>query len=642
MKGIKKLLAVVLVLAALAVWLSPALMRAAAAEYILEPTALKGMDYTDSDRLAALLDEVFAGDIDVFSDSACTKEVSMPVGSSMSNSTQYYVKSQTTGNNVSGWQCYIYGNAVYNKLFREWVGHANGFAHSRVVIAGGSNTVSYEKLRDAGVRCGAYLRTTGNSDGSYSGSVGHSMIILAYDQDNITYLEGNGDGNGLVRVTIRSWSDFNLRQLSGRGRYISHMVQPTEEYYAEHYPACTHEAFEGCGVCTGCGYVYDWESTFDPWTAGFYRLTEDVTPRRNAPYSAAAKADFTLTAGQKLQALGQYRNAFDQVWYAFKDTSDELFYVNGASLKFVEYLPLEVSCTGFSPEDGAVLEPKSYPVKGTVTSNYPLKTVIAYLNGEQYAQWTAEDEKTTQVDLRKTDINQDLTFSQLPGGEHTITLKAQSFVHGQLLTIHESVFHMVTGEPCAHSYSSQVTSDATCTEDGVLTYTCSACGDSYTRVIAAYGHNYQNGSCSYCGDTLPVAQLTGKVVSGGSPDEPVTVKLWQEGGQTYTATTLADTYTITGIIAGTYQIEFSKAGCVTGTDTLTLESGAVTRDIKLCLPGDVTGDGSVNIGDVGRLYAHIRGTGVLQDPYTLLCADFNGDGNVNIGDVGRVYAQIRK
>ncbi|MCI5745013.1 MAG: InlB B-repeat-containing protein [Erysipelotrichaceae bacterium] len=38
-----------------------------------------------------------------------------------------------------------------------------------------------------------------------------------------------------------------------------------------------------------------------------------------------------------------------------------------------------------------------------------------------------------------------------------------------------------------HAYTSQVTKEATCTEDGVMTFTCE-CNDSYTEVIAALGH----------------------------------------------------------------------------------------------------------------------------------------------------------
>ena len=40
-----------------------------------------------------------------------------------------------------------------------------------------------------------------------------------------------------------------------------------------------------------------------------------------------------------------------------------------------------------------------------------------------------------------------------------------------------------------HSYSAKVTKEATCSEVGVTTYTCS-CGDSYTESIPTTGHSF--------------------------------------------------------------------------------------------------------------------------------------------------------
>ena len=642
MRSFKKGLGIGLALALLLTVLHPALQRVAAAEFILEPSSLHGSDYTESEELATALDEIFAGDIDIYSDGAFSAEVSMPVGLYMDNDTQYYVKSQTSGNPVSGWQCYIYGNAVYNKLFREWVGHANGFAHSFVVIPGGANALSYEIMAQAGVRCGAYLRTTGNSDGSYSSNVGHSMIVLAYDQDAITYLEGNGDGNGLIRVTVRSWEDFNLRQLSGRQRYIAHMVQPTEEMYETLYPACPHETYEGYGVCTACGTVFDWEGTVDPWAQVVCQLQERVIPRLDAPYSTAPEAPVTLEKNQLIRTTGQYRNAYDQIWFSGVDDAGNAFYINGTSLKFVEYLPLEAVCTDFSPADGAVLEQKSYPVKGTVTANFPLKTVSGYLDGELYATWTADNETTTQVDLRQTDLNKKLSFSKLEGGKHRVTVVVQSYVHGQSVTVHESEFLTLSAEPCSHDYIGTVTRDATCTENGLLTYTCVKCSDAYTRTIVAHGHDYWNGVCNYCADRLILANLSGSLLTGGTEAEPVTITLSSQGEEAYTATVTTDAYTITDILPGTYEITVTKSGYVPLPMELTLEPGDTVLDIQLCIPGDVTGDGRLNIGDVGKVYSHVRGSKKLEEAYVLLCADYNGDGTVNIGDTGKLYSLVRQ
>lgn len=43
---------------------------------------------------------------------------------------------------------------------------------------------------------------------------------------------------------------------------------------------------------------------------------------------------------------------------------------------------------------------------------------------------------------------------------------------------------------CVHKYTSKITKAATCTADGVRTYTCSLCGKSYTETIKKTGHSY--------------------------------------------------------------------------------------------------------------------------------------------------------
>lgn len=55
-----------------------------------------------------------------------------------------------------------------------------------------------------------------------------------------------------------------------------------------------------------------------------------------------------------------------------------------------------------------------------------------------------------------------------------------------------------------HSYDEGVvTTPATCTEAGVKTFTCSKCGETYTEAIPATGHNYVDGVCTVCGATDP-------------------------------------------------------------------------------------------------------------------------------------------
>ncbi len=62
-----------------------------------------------------------------------------------------------------------------------------------------------------------------------------------------------------------------------------------------------------------------------------------------------------------------------------------------------------------------------------------------------------------------------------------------------------------------HAYTSAVTKAPTCTAEGVKTYTCSACGDSYTEAIPALEHSWNAATCTapktcaVCGATEGVA-----------------------------------------------------------------------------------------------------------------------------------------
>ena len=57
-----------------------------------------------------------------------------------------------------------------------------------------------------------------------------------------------------------------------------------------------------------------------------------------------------------------------------------------------------------------------------------------------------------------------------------------------------------------HDYASKITTKASCTEDGVLTYICTRCDESYTEKIPATGHKYNDvvteASCDKGGYTL--------------------------------------------------------------------------------------------------------------------------------------------
>ena len=180
---------------------------------------------------------------------------------------------------------------------------------------------------------------------------------------------------------------------------------------------------------------------------------------------------------------------------------------------------LEVACTGFTPEENASLPTGlGYPVWGTVTSNYPLEKVVAMLDGKEYATWTASNKTTTSFDINPTDINNNLKFSSLSAGRHTVTLIATD-IYGRTQTFLVRNFNMVSSS-CSHTYSSAYAYDENghwmiCSKCGSTTsaenhsYTsscdssCNTCG--YTR---AASHTYDNAcdsTCNICGETRKIS-----------------------------------------------------------------------------------------------------------------------------------------
>lgn len=142
------------------------------------------------------------------------------VGTSLNNSKTYYVNGKWSGK-----QCYIYAQAVYWYLTGDYVGHGSVGSHSKKCISN-VKTTSYTQFKNSGVKPGAYIRTTANTNGSYNGNKGHSMIVVSYDANSITVLEGNGNGKGLVRLNTVTWTQFNNSYLTNRGYRICHVISP--------------------------------------------------------------------------------------------------------------------------------------------------------------------------------------------------------------------------------------------------------------------------------------------------------------------------------------------------------------------------------------------------------------------------------
>ena len=139
--------------------------------------------------------------------------------------------------------------------------------------------------------------------------------------------------------------------------------------------------------------------------------------------------------------------------------------------------------------------------------------------------------------------------------------------------------------------------------------------------------------------------LRGTVTSFGTETDEVTISLFTadatEPSYSVKVTGNTATYTIEGVVAGTYTMVVSKNNHVTREYEVVVEDADVVQDVKICPIGDVTGDGKTNAKDWQRIYLHVNKTDLLTG-YELSCGDVTEDGKTNAKDWQRVYLHVNK
>ena len=145
----------------------------------------------------------------------------------------------------------------------------------------------------------------------------------------------------------------------------------------------------------------------------------------------------------------------------------------------------------------------------------------------------------------------DITITAVSGGKTSTVIGETKYV----VSVHE------------HDYVSEITAEATCTDDGTVTYTCTGCGDSYTETIKAYGHDYEcteeKGyylyTCKNCGDsyTEEISSTSYEYVSSLT-----------SGGK----------YIITLYNGGTYYA-LTHNGTSLGATAVTINNGEITSEV---------------------------------------------------------------
>ena len=105
-----------------------------------------------------------------------------------------------------------------------------------------------------------------------------------------------------------------------------------------------------------------------------------------------------------------------------------------------------------------------------------------------------------------------------------------------------------------HTYSSEVTTQPTCGAEGVRTYTCTVCGDSYTEAVPATGeHTYDHDCDTTCNGCDYVREVAPHPYENEVTTQPT---CGAEGVRTYTCTICGDSYTEAVPATGAHTYDF--------------------------------------------------------------------------------------
>ena len=584
----KKLLSVITALLIIVTMLVTALPVSAWVQWT-KPGDVKGSDYTDNPAFAKALDDLFAGDIDLYKDSNRTKEVSMPLGFRVSMNDPYYMYSTSRKTQTYGWTCFIYSNGAFNKLFGEYVHRGDALKNCYIAVGKGASQMTYSLLANANIKAGAYIRTSPKSDGSYYGNDGHSMIILAYDEKYITYLEGNGDGKGLVRITKRTYAEFNSAQLTGRGRKITHIVQPTEKWFNELYGNSPEDntytfKYDANG---GSGYQ-------EGFTAGYNKEFTLSSPNFD-------RSEHIL-AGWKVKRDSDGKWLTNNGWAPNSELNEQnaaTVYRNGEVLSFDDSFITDttgdVSYTAYAVWAESIRETVKSAAIITLSANrefYPVGSSVSLKDSE--IEFVFNSGNTVRVTVDDSCGSQNAQTFRFNGYNYDFFIDSNITVQGD--------------NPCYLRLDGFKGEIATLKgEKEVTSAEIISSPENLSGENTAVKITYSDGTSEELN--------TVRFIKQSESDGTVSGEMWTDGGFT---------------VNWTFEVKYTNSAI-----TVTYPSGVV----KDTIAGDIFIDGNINTSDLASLKIVL--TAIANDDYTSYCtADLDGDGKISTSDLANLKLKL--
>ncbi len=202
-------------------------------------SAISGSAFSKKSSIAKKLDKMFAGNIGLYADKAKTKLVDAALGT---RNVPNNGKLQYWADGHAGTSCFAYANAFYATFYDGLSPHdkVNG-NHQRVKATG---KITYQNFVKWGVR---------NDAAVYIREGNHSVVVLHYDENYLTYIDGNGDAKGLIAIRKEPWKVQKGSNIYNQRPSL--IVQPKTSYFAPGSMGTSAPK-----SCTEGGTSHDWNN----------------------------------------------------------------------------------------------------------------------------------------------------------------------------------------------------------------------------------------------------------------------------------------------------------------------------------------------------------------------------------------------
>ena len=152
---------------------------------------------------------------------------------------------------------------------------------------------------------------------------------------------------------------------------------------------------------------------------------------------------------------------------------------------------------GYGKDDDGILTPKN-------------NAEVSYDKGDK-AEVTVRDK----VKVEESEDGGDINIGSL--GTDTSGIVTLEDTDKKAAVVTDAAPEAAAESDCEHAWDDGVvTKEATCTEPGIMTYTCTKCDATKSKEIPAKGHVFVNGVCTVCNAEEP------KTVEEPKPEEPKT------------------------------------------------------------------------------------------------------------------------